>query len=126
MTELVVGDDPPFQRIEQAVALLQTRDDSFDRRREVGHRDRLGMAPGREQCRLVDQIRQVRAGEAGRQRRDLLGLHVVPELCHLLQMYRQDLLASPFVGPVDQDLPVEPPGTQQRRIEDFGPVCGGE
>ena len=61
------------------------------------HRDRIGVAPGREQGRLVDQICQIRAGEARRQRRDLLGFDVGGEL-GLPQMNRQDLLAPRLSG----------------------------
>jgi hypothetical protein len=35
-------------------------------------RHRVGAAPGRQQRRLVDQVGEVGAGEAGRQRGDLL------------------------------------------------------
>ncbi len=31
-----------------------------------------------------------------------------------------------LVGPVDQDLAVEAAGAQQRRIENLGPVGGGQ
>ena len=41
-------------------------------------------------------------------------------------MHRQDLLASPLVRPIDQNLPVEPPGAQQCRVEHFGPVGRAE
>src|SRR6516162_9287127 len=37
-------------------------------------------------------------------------------------MHRQNLLSSPLVGPIDQDLPVKAAGAQQRRIQHFGPV----
>src|SRR5271169_1331961 len=41
-------------------------------------------------------------------------------------MHREDLLAAALVWPIDQDLAVEPPGAQQRRIEDLRPVGRSE
>ncbi len=38
----------------------------------------------------------------------------------------QDALAAFHVGAVDHDLPVEPARAQQRRVEDVGPVGGGD
>ena len=38
----------------------------------------------------------------------------------------EDLLAAPAVGTVDDDLAVEAAGAQQRRVEDVGPVGGGD
>src|SRR4029077_10094032 len=85
-------------------------------------RDSLGVSPGGKQGCLVDQVCQIRAREAGRHGRDLLGFSVVGELRYLLQVHREDLLPPSLVGPVNQDLPVKPPRSQQSRIEDFGPI----
>ena len=126
VTELVVCHDPALQRIEQAIAFLQPGDHALDRGREVGHRDRLGIAPRGQQGRLIDQICQIRTGKTGRECRDLLRLHVTAELCHLFEMHSQNLLPSPLVRAVDQDLPVEPSGAQQCRVEHFGPVGRAE
>ena len=41
-------------------------------------------------------------------------------------MHHEDLLAAALVRPIDQDLAVEPPGAQQRRIKDLRPVGRGE
>ena len=38
----------------------------------------------------------------------------------------EDLPAADAVGPVDDDLAVEAAGAQQRRVEDVGPVGGGD
>ena len=38
----------------------------------------------------------------------------------------EDLLAPQAIRTVDDDLAVEAPGPQQRRIEDVGPVGGGD
>ena len=41
-------------------------------------------------------------------------------------MHVEDLLAALAVGTVDDDLPVEAARAQQRRVEDVGPVGGGD
>ena len=41
-------------------------------------------------------------------------------------VHPQDALAAVQVGLVDHDLPVEAAGAQQRRVEDVGPVGGGD
>ena len=46
--------------------------------------------------------------------------------CTLRDMDLEDLDAALAVGPVDQHLAIEPAGAQQRRIEDFRPVGGGQ
>ena len=88
--------------------LLEARDDAIDRLVEVLHARRLVLSsPRREQRRLVDQVRQIGAGESRRPlprstcrstfSGDLHRLHVDPE----------DVLASLDVGLVDQHLAVE-------------------
>jgi hypothetical protein len=41
-------------------------------------------------------------------------------------VHLEDALAADAVGPVDDDLPVEAAGAQERRVEDVGPVRGGD
>ena len=125
MAELVVGDDAALHRVQQAVALFEPGDDALDRAGEVGHADRIGVAPGGEQGRLVDQIGEVGAGEAGSKRGDLLRRHIGRE-GRLFQVHREDRFAASLVGPIDQDLAVEPAGAQQCRIENLRPVGRGE
>ena len=82
-------------------------------------------AAGGEQRGLVEHVGQVGAGEAGgaagddrevdaRRHRLALGVHL------------EDLPAALHVGAVDGDLAVEAAGTKQRRVEDVGPVGGGD
>ena len=42
------------------------------------------------------------------------------------RVHVEDLLAADAVGPVDDDLAVEAPGAKQGRVEDVGPVGGGD
>ena len=41
-----------------------------------------------------------------------------------LRVHLEDLPAADAIGPVDDDLPVEAAGAEQRRVEDVGPVRG--
>ena len=43
-----------------------------------------------------------------------------------LRVHLEDLAAAVPVGPVDDDLAVEAPGPEQRRVEDVRPVRGGD
>jgi hypothetical protein len=59
---------------------------------------------------LVDQVGEVGAGEAGRDRGDLLQVDV--RQLHLLRVHLEDLQASFLVGAVDQHHAVEAAGAQ--------------
>ena len=73
---LVVRDDPPLLVAHHAL-LLEPGDEAVDRLVEVLHLDRgLVLARG-QQRRLVDEVREIGAGEAGRARRDDLQVDVV-------------------------------------------------
>ncbi len=114
---LLVGHDPR--------TLLRTGHDAVDRLVQHLVVDQLLVGARGEQRRLVQHVRQVRAGEAGgalgdgRQvdvRRDRLAL-----LVHL-----EDVQPALEVRAVDGDLPVEAAGAQQRRVQDVGAVGGGD
>ena len=93
---LVIGDDLALLGIEQPIALFQTRDDPFDRVGEIGHRHGIGAAARRQQRRLVDEIGEVGAGEARRQRSDLFRIDVAASFT-LRQVDAQDLDAALLV-----------------------------
>ena len=78
-----------------------------------------------EQGGLVDQVGQVGAGEA----RGLAGERVDVDLLGqrlAAGVDLEDLRAALAVGAVDDDLAVEAARAQQRRVEDVGPVGGGD
>ena len=78
---------------------------------------------GGQQRRLVDQVGEVGAGEAG----GLAGQRVEVDLAGqrlAAGVDLEDVLAAFAVGAVDDDLAVEAAGPQQRRVEDVGPVGG--
>ena len=85
------------------------------------HADGALVVARRVQRRLVDEIREIGAGEAGRPAREHVDVHVVRQR-NLLGVYREDALAALHVGPVDDDAPVEAAGPEERRIEDVGAV----
>ena len=82
-------------------------------------------AAGGEQRRLVHEVGQVGAGEAGRAPGQHVEADVVGERL-ALGVDVEDRLAALEVGLVDHDLAVEAARTQQRRVEDVGPVGGGD
>ena len=109
--------------VEQAVLLLEAGHDAFDREVEVVHADMGGVVARGQNGRLVDQVGEVGAREAGREGGDGLGLGVGGK-AELPQVQLQDLHARLLVGPIDEDLAIEAPCAQQRRVQDLGPVRG--
>ena len=88
---------------------------------EIVHVDQaLALARG-EQRRLVDEVGEIGAREAGRAARDDVGLDVGRDR-HLAHMHEQNLLAAADVGQRHHDLAVEAAGTHQRGIEHVGTV----
>ena len=87
--------------------------------------DRLPAARTAKQRRLVHEIRQIGAGEAGRAARDLPQVDVGVER-DLPAVDPQNLLAALDVRRADRHLAIETAGTQQRRIEDVGTIGRGD
>ena len=73
---LVIGDGAPLLLVQQAVLLLQPGDDALDAFVEVLQCHLGGAAARGEQRRLVHQVGELGAGEAGRERGDLLRIDV--------------------------------------------------
>ena len=83
------------------------------------------VAPRGEERRLVDEVGQVSADHSRRRggeraEIDLGGKRYRP------RVDAKDRLAAGPVGRLDGDAPVEAAGAQQRRVEDLGPVRGGD
>ena len=89
------------------------------------HRDQPLAAACGQQRRLVDQVHQIGAGEAGRAAGQDLQLHIRRQR-HLAHVNLQDALAADHVRVRDHDLTVETAGAQQRRVEHVGTVGGGD
>ena len=88
---------------------------------ELRHGDETLAAARRQQRRLVDEVGEVGAGEAGRAARERARLDVGRQR-HLLHVHLEDLLAADDVGVRHHDLTVEAARTQQRGIENVGAV----
>ena len=125
MAHLVIGHGFPLLGIEYSVLLLQARHDALDGGGEILQLHGGRFAPGRGQRGLVDQVREVCTREARGQRSHLFEIDILGQR-HLLDMNLQDVQPSLLVGPVHQHLTVEATGAQQRLVEDFGAVGGGE
>jgi hypothetical protein len=81
--------------------------------------NRARPATRREQRSFIHEIGQVGAGESRRERCDLGWIDILGER-DLAQMNGEDLDAPDAIRPIDQHLPIEAAGAQQRRVEDLG------
>ncbi len=125
VAHFVMGDAAAFLRAEHAALLFKPRDDAFDRGGEIIERHRVGLAPRRHDGGLVDQVGEIGAGEAGRQRGDLVEIDAVRE-ADLGDVDLEDLQPPRAVRPVDQHLAVETPGPEQGRIEHLRAIGGAD
>ena len=125
MAHLVISDPPPLFLAEHPALLLDAGHDPLDRDREIVERHLVGLAPGRGDRGLVDQIGDIGAGEAGGEARDLVEIDIAADP-DLADVHLEDGDTAALVGTIHQHLAVEPPCPQQRGIEDFGPVGGRE
>src|SRR3954471_19077036 len=125
VADLVVGGDEPLLLAHHAGFLLGAGDHAHDPLLELLHRDLALARAGGQQRRLVDQVGEVGTGEAGGLAGKRVELDFAPQRL-AAGMDLEDLLAALAVGPVDDDLAVEAAGPQQCRVEDVGPVGGGD
>src|SRR6266511_2924603 len=80
---------------------------------------------GGQECRLVDHVCQVGAGEPGGTPGEGVQVDVWRERL-ALRVYSKNGLTALHVRPVDGDLAVEAAGAQQRRVEDVRTVRRGD
>ena len=125
VAHFVVSDDLAFLGVQHLALLLQAGHDSLDGQREIFEADVIGAAPRRVKRRFVHEIGEIRAGEARRQRGDLLEIGVARH-SNPLRVDLKNLQASDPVRPIDQYLAVEASCAQQCGIEDLGPIRRGE
>ena len=92
---------------------------------EVAHIDDLLILSGSPQCRFVDHVGQLSAGEARRAAGESFDIYIGPT-GDVLDVDGQNPLAALYVGQRDNHLAVEPAGAQQGRVEDIRPVRGGD
>jgi hypothetical protein len=123
VAHLVEGGDQPLFLAHHARLLLGAGDHAHDPLLELDLADLALAGTGRQQRRLVDQVRQVSSGEAGRLARERVDVdHLRERLA--ARVHLEDLGAALAVWAVDGDLAVEASGAQQRGVEDVGPVGG--
>src|SRR5204863_3983951 len=104
--------------------LAKAKHRSLDGFVEVLARHRRPALAGGDQRRLVDDIAEVGADEAGGRAGDIAEVYVGSE-GDVAGVELEDGLASCFVRCGDGHPPVEPAGTEEGRIEDLGTVGGG-
>ena len=125
VTTFVVGDDRLLRVRDDPRLALRAGDDPLQGFLELGHADDLLVAPSRQDGGLVDEVREVGAGEARRLARDAFDIDALVERL-ALGVDPQDLGPAPDVGAVEDDLAVEAARAQERRVEDVRPVRGGD
>ena len=121
VTALVVGNRGALGLGHHTTLALRTGNHALHRLLDLVHRDHRTMAAGSQQCRLVEQICQIGAGEANGHLGELLKLYVLVHRL-VLGMYAQDLLAALHIRTVDRNLTVKTTGAQQCRIQNIGAV----
>ena len=125
MPTLVVGDDLLLGVGDDPALALGPGHDPLQGFLELGHADDLLVAPSRQDGCLVDEVGQVRAREAGRLAADIFDVDGLVERL-ALGVDTQDRDATLHVRAIEDDLPVEAAGPQQRRVEYVRSVCGGD
>ena len=124
VTAFVEGDDLLLGVADHPAAPLRSGDDSLERLLELGHADDLLAPPCGQDGRLVDQVGQVGPGEAGGLLGDAFDVDRLVERL-ALGVDLEDGRSATHVRPVEDDLTVEPTGTQQGRVEHVGAVGRG-
>ena len=75
--------------------------------------------------RFVNHVGEFRAGITGRAARDHREIDALRQF-HFLGVHPQNFFATFYVRQIDRDLAIETSRTQQRRIENIGPVRRGD
>ena len=100
---------------------LRTGHHPVDRLFELGQADLVETPSTREQRSFVHEVREVGAGEPGRAARDDGEVDALGERL-AARVHCENRLAPFQVGPIHDDLAVEPSRSEQRGIEDVRPV----
>src|SRR5947209_1259191 len=122
---LVVSDRPLLGVADDHRASLDAHQDLVLGVLEVEHLDELLVLAGRQQRRLVDEVREVGSRKARRAAGQDLEVDVGRER-DPSRVHSQDLLAALDVRPRHDHLAIEAAGTEERGIEDVGTVGGGD
>ena len=83
------------------------------------------MPPRRQQRRLVQEVREISAGEAHRLPRQICQRHIFRQ-GFVLGMHLKNGNAATNIGFIEHHLAIKTPWTQQRRVKHIGPVGGSD
>ena len=97
----------------------------LERVREVDALHAVMVTTGGQQGGFVDEVLELGADHAGGRRRDVVEGHRVGER-DMARVHLEDASPAFPVGRVHDDASIESPRPQQCRVEDLGPVGGGE
>ncbi|CAG7113321.1 hypothetical protein PICSAR202_03872 [Mycobacterium avium subsp. paratuberculosis] len=122
---LVVGGDLLFLLADDAALAARPADHPVDRFLQSGAGDDGAVLACGQQRRLVDHVGQVGAGHADGALGQAVEVGVGGDRL-ALGMHRQHRAAAGQVRVGNRDLAVEAAGPQQRRVQDVGPVGGGD
>ncbi len=125
VASLVDGDRVLLLGQQHVGAFPAAEQDPVPCRAEIDRRDDLASLADGEDRRLVGQVGQVGAGEARGSAGNDVQVDVSGEAL-AADMHGQDRGPLGQRGQRDDDLPVEPPGPQQRRVKHLGPVGRAE
>ena len=115
MTAFMVGHPATIIRIEHDPA-LNAKDNLFHGVIEIDPRDRVAILARGEEGRLIDQVAQLGADQAGRNRRQFGQAHFRCQR-HIARMHPQDGLATSSIRPLHCDPAVKAARTQQRGVK---------
>ena len=121
MADLVVGHDLLLLGAEHCALALRARQHGLDALLQIGLRDLIAAQPHSAQRRLVDDVREIRAGRTRGRPRDRGKVDMAGH-AHILGMHPQDGDAALQVGQLHRDAAVEAARAQQRRVERFRAV----
>ena len=125
MAGLVIGSVAALFFRHHHRAALRAHHDLVLGRLEIVHLDETLAATRSEQGGLIDQIRQVGAGHAGRAARQDIALHVRGN-GHLAHMHHQYLFTTADIRQRHHNLTIKATRAQQRWIEHVGTVGRGD
>ncbi len=91
---------------------------------EVVHVDFIFAVPRGPQRGFVDQVAYVGPGQPNGAAGQPVEVHVVRQR-NVADVDLENGQPTLVVGPINRDVPIEPPRSQQRRVEHVGPIGGG-
>ena len=117
----MVCGDLTFVLVHDARGTLRTSHDAVNRLVDSAVVNHVTVITGGQQSRLVHDVRQVSAGEAGGTLRDLSQVNSVSDRL-ACRVNAQDVFAALHVGCVHTNLAVKTTRTQQRRVQNIRSV----